>query len=80
MFYFDPLVQLAMEKAIGQVKGAENKDDARQEAYTAIADSCPLTVEDACTCAVNAIYAYRNRIIRQYHRETTLHEAERHRP
>lgn len=68
MFYFDPVVQLAMDREIVQIMGSENRDDAKQEAYAAIADEQPLTVEDACLCAKRAIGRYRKRIINEeYH-------------
>ncbi len=58
-FYFDPLVQLEISKALKLIRGGENIDDARQEAYTALADEGPLTIEDAIVCAKRAIERFR---------------------
>jgi hypothetical protein len=69
MFYFDPIVQNTINIELKHIKGSENKDDARQEAYHEIADCGPLTVEDACDCAKRAINTYRQRLGRQSKRE-----------
>jgi len=64
MLYFDPGVQLAITEALKQVKGIEDKEDARQEAYSAIADEQPINIDDAIECAKRAIDKYRHRVIR----------------
>jgi hypothetical protein len=74
LFYFDPIVQLAMNREIDQVMGCENKDDARQQAYLAIADESPLTVEDACICARRAIDRYKKGIIKRSKIEISFDE------
>ena len=63
-YYFDPCVHLAMEEEIERVQHIEDKDDARQEAYLAIADESPLTVEDAIACVKRAVGRYRKRLLR----------------
>jgi hypothetical protein len=62
MFYFDPVVQTAINNALKRIMGHENKEDARQDAYLAIADESPITIEDACACAVRAICRSNNRL------------------
>ena len=62
MFYFDTKVQETIGNEIKRVMGRENKEDAIQEAYVAITDESPLTVEDACNCASRAIHRYRDKI------------------
>ena len=74
MFYFDPIVQNTINIELRHIKGSENKDDARQEAYHEIADIGPLTVEDACACATRAINTFRQRIGRRSRRECEYDE------
>jgi hypothetical protein len=69
MFYFDPIVQDTINIELKHIKGSENKDDARQDAYHEIADIGPLTVEDACECARKAIHRFRMRLGRKSKRE-----------
>jgi hypothetical protein len=64
MFYFDTKVQETIQKEIARVMGQYNKEDAIQEAYVAITDESPLTVEDACSCASRAIHRFRDKISR----------------
>ena len=61
-FYFDPKVQAAIDTQLKRIMGSENKEDAIQEAYLAIADESPLTVDDACNCVDRAMQRYRKRI------------------
>jgi hypothetical protein len=69
MFYFDPEVQNLINIELKHIKGQENKDDARQDAYHEIADTGPLTVKEACECATRAINRFRQRLGRQSKRE-----------
>jgi hypothetical protein len=69
MFYFDPKVQNVINIELKHIKGQENKDDARQDAYHEIADTGPITVEDACACARRAINTFRQRLGRTSKRE-----------
>ena len=62
MFYFDPVVQRAIDEALKRIDGHENREDARQSAYEAIADEQPLSLDEAVACAVRAIERARNRI------------------
>ena len=62
--YFDPIVQNTISECIKRIRGGENIEDARQEAYLAIADEQPLTVEDAVIVARKAIERFRYHIRR----------------
>lgn len=53
-------MQAAISGALQKIKGRCNIEDARQDAYSAIADEQPLTVEDAVRCAIRAIERARN--------------------
>jgi hypothetical protein len=64
MFYFNDEVQQEIKNQLRLIRGNENKDDARQEAYSAIADEEPVSLEDAIACARRAIDRYRKRIIK----------------
>ena len=57
-------VQNAIDSNLKKIRGVENREDAKQEAYHAIADEGPLTVEDAATCVKRAIHRYRMRLCR----------------
>jgi len=57
--YFDKAVQEQIKKSLVMIKGNENKEDATQEAYLAIKDESPLTIEDACACVRRAIERFR---------------------
>lgn len=70
-YYFDPVVQLEIQKTIKAVGGVENREDARQYAYEALADECPITLEDAKTCVRSAITRFRNRLRRMSKYERT---------
>lgn len=63
--YFAPEVQETIEKHLGKIRGEDNRDDAKQEAYHAIADEGPITVDDAVDCVKRAIDRYRKRLSRE---------------
>lgn len=69
LLYFDPDVQGAICQGVTKIRGAENQDDARQEAYYAIADEGPINKEDAISCAARAIEKYRKRLSRESARD-----------
>jgi hypothetical protein len=73
-YCFDDTVKATIAQEADMLIGAENKEDAIQEAYLAILDECPITVVDACACAKRAIIRQRNRVRKIYKHEIQYRE------
>lgn len=52
-------VQEAINTHVKKIRGRENREDATQEAYHAIADEGPLNIDDAVKCVIKAIDRFR---------------------
>jgi hypothetical protein len=52
-------VQEAIQTHVKRIRGRENREDAVQEAYHAIADEGPINIEEAVKCVIKAIDRYR---------------------
>lgn len=72
--YFDPDVQTEISKHLSGVKGSENKDDARQEAYLALSEECPVNTIEAIQCVRKAIDRFRKRLSRESKTNESLNE------
>jgi hypothetical protein len=68
--YFETKVQEKIKESLKRVHGRENKEDAMQCAYEAIADEGPISIDDACDCVYRAIERFRNRVRKQARHET----------
>lgn len=70
-YYFDKQVQETIKAALSFIHGREHKEDAEMAAYEALACEQPISPDDACDCARQAIERYKNRV-----RKIARHEVE----
>lgn len=63
--YSSKEIQDAIKSQVKRIRGIENREDATQEAYHAIIDEGPITIEDAIACVTRAIERYRWHVRRE---------------